>query len=140
MLPAYNFNTDLVDASIVDPYDQTLTFHYPDSSWISTPTRPVPDYSQQLFPTPSELLSNISHVIDSRPYIPSPPPPRHSPPINNAVTKTESQRKARQRALAEEIGFNPTDPYVHPPLSLSSVRAPLSPVTPSRPTRKNATI
>ena len=88
--------------------------------------------SQHLFPTPSELLSNINHrpqpcprdISESRPYgQPSPPPPQTrrqqtpdagttTAPLNNAVNKTESQRKARQRAIAEEIGFNPTDPYV----------------------------
>ncbi|KAN0100678.1 hypothetical protein V8E55_000662 [Tylopilus felleus] len=86
--------------------------------------------SQHLFPTPSELLSNINHrpqpcprdISESRPYVqPSPPPPQTrrqqtpdagttTAPLNNAVNKTESQRKARQRAIAEEIGFNPTDP------------------------------
>ena len=91
-----------------------------------------PATPQHLFPTPSELLSNINHpqhsahrdIVDSCPYIPSPPPPQTSrqhspddtttstPPISNAVNKTESQRKARQRAIAEEIGFTPTDPYV----------------------------
>lgn len=202
MLPVYHFphNTDLIDASLVDPYldDPTLSLNYPyldnsylhvsqqvhspvplhprpqsDTARLPTPvhesnlsytpisqqlvypiirrTDPSPpvlhpaditppsmlDYyvatSQQLFPTPSELLSNINHrqqshqrdVAESRPYIqPSPPPPppqtsrQQSPddsstaPLNSAINKTESQRKARQRAIAEEIGFTPTDPYV----------------------------
>ncbi|KAG8219865.1 hypothetical protein J3R82DRAFT_844 [Butyriboletus roseoflavus] len=53
-------------------------------------------YSQPLFPTPSELLNH-----------------RDQPPDDAAVqpvNKSESQRKARQRAIAEEIGFTPTDP------------------------------
>lgn len=100
-----------------------------------TPDPNMLDYyaatSQPLFPTPSELLSNINHqhpsctrdVSEPRPYMqPSPPPPQTSrqqspaadtstAPLSSAVNKTESQRKARQRAIADEIGFNPTDPY-----------------------------
>lgn len=115
------------------PISQQLVHQRVDSA--DTTPQSVLDYyaatSQQLFPTPSELLSNINHrqqpcqrdVSDSRPYIqPSPPPPRTSrhqspddasaPPLNSAVNKSESQRKARQRAIAQEIGFTPTDPYV----------------------------
>ena len=202
MLPIYNFcpnNSDLVDASLVDPalhtYRQhpvdalSLSYSYVDNPYLPIPQQvhspvplhlrpqsgpvrhptPAPDTdlsftpisqqlvypsarridpsppaphggmldfyaatSQQLFPTPSELLSNINHpqqsyqrdISESRPYTqPSPPPPhtnrQQSPdadpstaPLNGAVNKTESQRKARQRAIAEEIGFTPTDPCV----------------------------
>lgn len=216
MFPVYNFcpnNTDLVDASLVDPslhpYRQhplddpaqpiqptlSLGYSYLDNPYLAIPQQlnspvplhrprpqsdparpptpvqdtslsftpisqqlvypatrhivpspPVPhgadstppcmlDYyaatSQQLFPTPSELLSNINHrqqpcqhdVPESRPYIQPPPPPpqtsrQQSPddsspaPLHSVLNKTESQRKARQRAIAEEIGFTPTDPYV----------------------------
>ncbi|KAH0838354.1 hypothetical protein J3R83DRAFT_6634 [Lanmaoa asiatica] len=100
----------------------------PHSADSTTPSMldyyPAP--SQHLFPTPSELLSNINQscqrdVSEARPFVhPSPPPPqttrRQSPddsstaPLNSAVNKTESQRKARQRAIAQEIGFTPTDP------------------------------
>jgi hypothetical protein len=225
MLPAYNFypnNSDLVDASLVDPTYRhdglSLGYSYLDNPYLAIPQvhSPVPlhhrppsdsvrprtpapytdlsftpisqqlvypatrridpnppaphstppsmlDFyaatSQQLFPTPSELLSNINHpqqscqrdISESHPYIHSPPPPQTSrqqspeadastAPLNSAVNKTESQRKARQRAMAEEIGFTPTDPYVSRlPFSFSYHNT-LTPGIPSRRTRKSATI
>ncbi|KAI9572908.1 hypothetical protein HD554DRAFT_1386144 [Boletus coccyginus] len=128
--------TPVTDADLsFTPISQQLV--YPATRHIdpSPPAEAPPtmlDYyaatSQQLFPTPSELLSNINlnhrqscqrHVSDYRQ--PSPPPPQASrqpspdpdtstAPPNNTLNKTESQRKARQRAIAEEIGFTPTDP------------------------------
>lgn len=107
MLPTYYYPQD-TDLSYT-PISQQLV--YPRR------TDPVLDYyPQPLFPTPSELLSNITNPPDSRVY--SPPPPqtsRHQSPDPDtaaapAVNKSESQRKARQRAIAEEIGFTPTDP------------------------------
>ena len=131
MLPIYpDYDPYLVPRNPPSP-DFAFT---PISHQLVYPTRStdqVLDYypatSQPLFPTPSELLSNISHtrhdVVDSTPYMPSPPPPHTSnqqAPEDactsaNSLNKTESQRKARQRAIAEEIGFTPTDPYVLPP-------------------------
>ncbi|KAF8446003.1 hypothetical protein L210DRAFT_905867 [Boletus edulis BED1] len=160
MLPAYNFypNNDLLDPSYPYLEHTYLPLHFRDPVRLPTPVpdadlsfTPISqqliyptarrvvgpaelDYynatSQHLFPTPSELLSNISHrrqscprdISEPRPYVqPSPPPPQTSrqqspdadtsaAPLNTSVTKTESQRKARQRAIAEEIGFTPTDP------------------------------
>ncbi|KAF8140197.1 hypothetical protein EV363DRAFT_1426621 [Boletus edulis] len=136
MLPAYNFypNNDLLDPSYPYLEHTYLPLHFRDPVRLPTP---VPDadlsftpISQQLiyptarrvhlFPTPSELLSNISHRRQSCPRDISEPRPtsrQQSPdadtsaaPLNTSVTKTESQRKARQRAIAEEIGFTPTDP------------------------------
>lgn len=116
MLPMY---ADIAD---VDPYAHCS---YPDPFHLafthqtrrdSTPPDMLDYYpaAQPLFPTPSELLSNICHpqphcdIIEHRP----PPHTDHAATTHNAVNKTESQRKARQRAIAEEIGFTPTDPYV----------------------------
>ncbi|KIK94916.1 hypothetical protein PAXRUDRAFT_827529 [Paxillus rubicundulus Ve08.2h10] len=90
---------------------------------------------QLLFPTPSELLTDLASVSPSshhrqpshqhdlpemQSHTQSPPLPQTSrqqtPEDTSAVlpsgaaNKTESQRKARQRAVAEEIGFTPTDP------------------------------
>lgn len=74
---------------------------------------------QLLFPTPSELLTDLStpsaQIATSLPTQReqsqtserSTEPPVSTPPN---TSKTESQRKARQRAVAEEIGFIPTDP------------------------------
>ena len=80
---------------------------------------------QLLFQTPSELLTNLSAATapmsTGLPFTSVHPTRRVqsqssgrsidapiSPP--RAVNKAESQRKARQRAIAEEIGFIPTDP------------------------------
>ncbi|OAX42387.1 hypothetical protein K503DRAFT_710765 [Rhizopogon vinicolor AM-OR11-026] len=80
---------------------------------------------QYLFPTPSELLTDLS--ADSAPIstalhspLAHPTQRAHSQssergieapaPARPAASKAESQRKARQRAIAEEIGFTPTDP------------------------------
>ncbi|KAG1783881.1 hypothetical protein EV702DRAFT_946136, partial [Suillus placidus] len=77
---------------------------------------------QLLFPTPSELLTDlstpsaqISATLSSS--LPHPTQSQSSERNNEApvstapnTSKTESQRKARQRAVAEEIGFIPTDP------------------------------
>ncbi|KIJ68376.1 hypothetical protein HYDPIDRAFT_24663 [Hydnomerulius pinastri MD-312] len=92
---------------------------------------------QLLFPTPSELLTDLTatsafgpnhqqqqartqtlHQSESGAHVQaqsiSPPQTSRQPtpegPLNNAINKSESQRKARQRAVAEEIGFTPTDP------------------------------
>jgi len=51
------------------------------------------------FPTPSELLTYIT----SRDPLGNMIPP-------DSEKKVETQRKARQRAVAESIGFPPTDP------------------------------
>ena len=53
--------------------------------------------SEQTFPTPSELLSQLTGM----PPCPSAPEPDK---------KFESQRKARYRAVAQSVGFEPTDP------------------------------
>lgn len=59
------------------------------------------EYPQLMFPTPSELLHDLTAhddaVAQAREEV-------------DSETKVESQRKARQRALAESIGFTPTDP------------------------------
>ncbi|KAH7915824.1 hypothetical protein BJ138DRAFT_1054046 [Hygrophoropsis aurantiaca] len=87
--------------------------------------------SQMLFPTPSELLTDLA-TFDTHSRVSDPvvtpavlPAPEASPSAQvhtdlselsengsaaTNVNKTESQRKARQRAVAEEIGFTPTDP------------------------------
>ncbi|KAL4064896.1 hypothetical protein V8B97DRAFT_2071769 [Scleroderma yunnanense] len=73
----------------------------------------LPYSPQMLCPTPAELLSSTSTAY-AIPYIhddpPPPPNPKRDPPDTTVITKTETQRKARQRAVAEEIGFIPTDP------------------------------
>ncbi|KAG9314418.1 hypothetical protein JVU11DRAFT_5215 [Chiua virens] len=153
-MSTFNFcpsNSDLVD-DLVDPSHYAYSFldnpylqrharpptpipsfphlgYPPTRRSVSTPNTGLDYYpaaSQPLFPTPSELLSDINQRhqpdvpgSDSRSYLPSPPPPqtsKHQSPVditmpsNTVVNKTESQRKARQRAIAEEIGFTPTDP------------------------------
>ncbi|KAF9044778.1 hypothetical protein BDZ89DRAFT_1109019, partial [Hymenopellis radicata] len=76
-------------------------------------TQPPP-FSQQFcatkplttFPTPSEMLSDFSMGQ-------SPPKPSSSPGSRSflpPVERTESARKARRRAMAENLGFLPTDP------------------------------
>ncbi|KAF8843976.1 hypothetical protein BDN67DRAFT_1000510 [Paxillus ammoniavirescens] len=92
---------------------------------------------QLLFPTPSELLTDLAsasvspssyHRLPSHQQgLPEIQSHTQSPPLSqtsrqqtpedastvppgSAANKTESQRKARQRAVAEEIGFTPTDP------------------------------
>lgn len=52
-------------------------------------------YPQLMFPTPSELLNDLAAQDDA---------------AISSDNKHESQRKARQRALAESVGFTPTDP------------------------------
>lgn len=70
---------------------------------------PFTDTPQTLIPTPSDLLSSSSSYSLDKPK----PPRSDLPPLDAAlINKTETQRKARQRAVAEEIGFVPTDPYV----------------------------
>lgn len=70
------------------------------------PTHMFTDTPQTLIPTPSDLLHR--HSLD-KPKHPLPPTSDLDAAL---VNKTETQRKARQRAVAEEIGFVPTDPYV----------------------------
>ncbi|KAG2159932.1 uncharacterized protein EDB93DRAFT_1052351, partial [Suillus bovinus] len=78
---------------------------------------------QLLFPTPSELLTDLSTSsvpISSSSSLPHPTQREQSQSSERSnehpasavpnTSKTESQRKARQRAVAEEIGFIPTDP------------------------------
>lgn len=105
-------------------YPQTLS-----QSTGSTSNTNVLDYytnaPQFLFPTPSELLTDLSAA--SAPISTVPPPSLAHPTqhahsqssehsieapasVAPAANKAESQRKARQRAIAEEIGFIPTDP------------------------------
>jgi len=59
------------------------------------------DYPQLMFPTPSELLHDLAVHDDAV---------AQNREENDPETRHESQRKARQRALAESIGFTPTDP------------------------------
>jgi hypothetical protein len=61
------------------------------------------EYPQLMFPTPSELLHDLTVHDDAV---------AQAREDTDSETKVESQRKARQRALAESIGFTPTDPYV----------------------------
>jgi len=93
---------------------------------------PYAYHPQMLVPTPSELLGAIAP--------PPPPIPRRAPPEPTA-NRTETQRRARQRAVAEEIGFVPTDPYVldhFAAIILTPHRS--HSATPSHPTKRNATI
>ncbi|KAF8078558.1 hypothetical protein FPV67DRAFT_1443902 [Lyophyllum atratum] len=74
-------------------------------------TRPV----QSTFPTPSEMLSEF--VGCSRP----PPVLVPHPPQN----KTETVRRARRRAMAQNIGFVPTDPCAASPAPTPMPESPL---------------
>jgi len=64
--------------------------------------------------------THTTHRYPSKPPQNSsvPLPPRPPPPIprrasrETTANRTKTQRKARQRAVSEEIGFVPTDPYV----------------------------
>lgn len=62
------------------------------------------DTPQTLIPTPSDLLHH--HSLGKPKYL----LPSASDLDAALVNKTETQCKARQRAVAEEIGFVPTDP------------------------------
>ncbi|KAF9229350.1 hypothetical protein BS17DRAFT_743325 [Gyrodon lividus] len=135
---------------IIYPSTPIDTSHSAVQSAASIAPNPVDYYAatpQLLFPTPSELLTDLASVSVSpsshhrlqshhrglpeiRSHTRSPRPPQTSrhqtpeaaypvPPAST-VNKTESQRKARQRAVAEEIGFTPTDPCV-PQFSISLV-------------------
>ncbi|KAG6879716.1 hypothetical protein C0992_012564 [Termitomyces sp. T32_za158] len=61
------------------------------------------------FPTPSAMLTELSA---------HPRPP--SLMVQTSEPKNETARKARRRAMAQTIGFEPTDPYVLP-FSLNSI-------------------
>ena len=105
-------------------YHQTLS-----QSTGSTSNTNVHDYytnaPQSLFPTPSELLTDLSAASAPistvlPPSLAHPTQRAHSQSSEHSIeaptsvapaaNKAESQRKARQRAIAEEIGFIPTDP------------------------------
>lgn len=110
------------------PYPASLNQAHPQSTTINTDIlNYYANAPQLLFPTPSELLtdlstpsaqipptlsasSSLSHQTQreqSQSSERSTEPPTSAAPN---TSKTESQRKARQRAVAEEIGFIPTDP------------------------------
>jgi hypothetical protein len=74
-----------------------------DTSKPKFPQQPslLDDYPQLMFPTPSELLHDLTAHDDAV---------AQARDETDLETKYESQRKARQRALAESIGFTPTDP------------------------------
>jgi hypothetical protein len=59
--------------------------------------------SEHTFPTPSELLSQLTGLPQCGPTAPA-----HAPP--EPEKRVESQRKARHRAVAQSVGFEPTDP------------------------------
>jgi hypothetical protein len=112
------------------PYPQALSLA--NSSMTTNTSILDSDYftnsAQFLFPTPSELLKNISAastpIFSALPSSLAHPTqrahsqstehsigtPASTAPAPKTVNKAESQRKARQRAIAEEIGFVPTDP------------------------------
>ncbi|KAG6326384.1 hypothetical protein ID866_12705 [Astraeus odoratus] len=128
-VPHQSYTFPSIDQSVQDPCsDEYQPF-----------ARSALDYyassAQLLFPTPSELLSSTANLApsssDHHPLpVPAPPGqaavegytsslpevqkhdrrPQASTSAGPAVNKTETQRKARQRAVAEEIGFTPTDP------------------------------
>ncbi|KAG2350432.1 hypothetical protein BDR05DRAFT_1054551 [Suillus weaverae] len=105
------------------PYPPSLNQAPPPPTTTSTD---ILDYyanaPQLLFPTPSELLTDlstpsaqISTTLSSSLHHPTQSQSTErsdEAPVSTApnTSKTESQRKARQRAVAEEIGFIPTDP------------------------------
>ncbi|KII93226.1 hypothetical protein PLICRDRAFT_35415 [Plicaturopsis crispa FD-325 SS-3] len=57
---------------------------------------------QQTFPTPSELLGELGAGAGAH----------KEGGGAGAQRKSDNQRKARQRAVAQSIGFQPTEPYV----------------------------
>ncbi|KAI6133118.1 hypothetical protein EDD16DRAFT_1699255 [Pisolithus croceorrhizus] len=87
-------------------YDYGYDYPYAYDIALALPQHPFTDTPQTIIPTPSDLLSSSTVEPDK------PKPPRPDPllPDSGLVNKTETQRKARQRAVAEEIGFVPTDP------------------------------
>jgi hypothetical protein len=108
------------------PYPPSLNQAPPPTTTANTD---ILDYyanaPQLLFPTPSELLTDlstpsapISATLSSSLSHPTQREQSQSSERSNETpasaapntSKTESQRKARQRAVAEEIGFIPTDP------------------------------
>ncbi|KAF5377494.1 hypothetical protein D9615_005345 [Tricholomella constricta] len=60
-----------------------------------------PQPSQATFPTPSEMLCELAGRTTLPPSVMDP---------GSLESKTETVRKARRRAMAENIGFMPTDP------------------------------
>ena len=64
--------------------------------------------SEQTFPTPSELLSQLTGapLLQSSSCFTSNALAGHV----ESEKKFESQRKARHRIVAESVGFEPTDP------------------------------
>ncbi|KAI6007355.1 hypothetical protein EDD15DRAFT_49700 [Pisolithus albus] len=94
------------------PLDYDYDYAYDTALALPQSEQPTPftDTPQTLIPTPSDLLTSSPYGGD----LDKPKPPRPDPLLPDAepINKTETQRKARQRAVAEEIGFVPTDPYV----------------------------
>jgi len=103
-IPSESYNADHYHASParqLTPLPRNI-----DTENASKPTFPqqpslLDEYPQLMFPTPSELLHDLTAHDNAVPQA------REEP---DAETKYESQRKARQRALAESVGFTPTDP------------------------------
>lgn len=132
-LHTYTFPSSAPSSSSSSSSSSSETLLYP---CIDTPHAGIspleyyPTQTQLLFPTPSELLCSTRPLLDSlqltaplalpQPTSTSTPTPApastpaspsvHLPTADVPPPKTETQRKARQRAVAEEIGFTPTDP------------------------------
>ncbi|KAF9531997.1 hypothetical protein CPB83DRAFT_891333 [Crepidotus variabilis] len=73
------------------------------------PLAPSPlsvDHEPQTFPTPSELLADISTSGDGLPTV----SPNATEDSAASELRSETARKARRRAMAESVGFVPTDP------------------------------
>jgi hypothetical protein len=110
---------------ITPPYTAYYDNHvaYPPSVTPAADTNILDYYAnapQMLFPTPSELLTDLSTPTAQISATSLPTQREQSQTSERSIeapvstppntSKTESQRKARQRAVAEEIGFIPTDP------------------------------
>lgn len=74
-----------------------LDFVYPSPSTLAQPLH-------QKFPTPSELLTELAAKDTAATHVSALP---------TLEKKSETARRARQKAMAKSIGFDPTDPYVN---------------------------
>lgn len=72
-------------------------------------SKPLDDYPRLMFPTPSELLVDIARRNEANEAAAAAALTQER---TTAESKSQSQRKARLKSLAQSIGFEPTDPWV----------------------------
>ncbi|THH04438.1 hypothetical protein EW146_g10176 [Bondarzewia mesenterica] len=101
------------------PLSGPLEHAFPPPSPPSPPQDLLQAYSdapRPTFPTPSQLLTDLASCTQAP-----------AAAKRDSDKKVETQRKARQRIVADSVGFSPTDPSVRPlTLRRSSLTSPLN--------------